>query len=963
MLSLMEGTSAAEQCEPGLILPVWEPQTDLSLGDRFARGLVYFLAMLYMFIGVSIISDRFMASIEVITSKEKEIKIKKPSGETQIVVVRVWNETVANLTLMALGSSAPEILLSIIEIWAKKFEAGDLGPGTIVGSAAFNLLVIIAICVYVIPEGEFVTPGIIDVWEGVVTFLFFPLTVMTAYMADRRMLIYKYLSKQYRMNRRGVIVEAEGNATEMGKLDQDQGLRVFAEESTDENVKDFEDSRREFIRVLRDLRKKYPNLEPAQIEELARNEVLNKGPKSRAFYRMQATRKMMGGQNLMKKIQEKAASESSMENINQESEDSAKDTHITTVFFDPGHYTVMENVGTFLATVSREGGDLNLKVLVDYKTEDGTASGGNDYITAAGTLVFGPGERHKTIELEVLDDDVFEEDEHFYVRLMNPRFAEQVNGSISAAPVYANKLPEVQLASPFLATVIILDDDHCGIFNIADKDVETVESIGTYELKLVRWSGARGKVAVPYETLEGTAKPGKDYVHAEGEIIFENNETEPGFESQPMQTKVTLPNTLNFRKTIPIQIQEEDSYEKDVLFYVELKEPRLLEDTFFIQVVNKLLSRGTIQQQGTEYSDIFHKPGGPLNISMKEKQSLSKEEKIALEGWPKLGPDTRAQIRVKESKEFKNTVDKLVQRANASLLVGTSSWKEQFIEAITVNPGDDDEDGEEGEEKVPSCGDYVMHFLTIFWKIIFAFVPPTDIFGGYVAFVVSILVIGMLTAVIGDLASHLGCSVGMKDAVTAIVFVALGTSVPDILDGYVTFVVSIIGIGVLTAVIGDLASHLGCTVGLKDAVTAIAFVALGTSVPDTFASKVAAVQDEYADASIGNVTGSNAVNVFLGIGIAWTLAAVYHEYFKDLTGCQSTATYKCGYFNVPPGNLAFSVTLFCSVAVVAIMLMMLRRTQRFGGGELVWKPTKRNSHAHCQHNSSVAVACCSFWDT
>lgn len=39
---------------------------------------------------------------------------------------------------------------------------------------------------------------------------------------------------------------------------------------------------------------------------------------------------------------------------------------------------------------------------------------------------------------------------------------------------------------------------------------------------------------------------------------------------------------------------------------------------------------------------------------------------------------------------------------------------------------------------------------------------------------------------------------------------------------------------------------------------------------------MAAIQDKYADASVGNVTGSNAVNVFLGIGIAWTMAAVYH---------------------------------------------------------------------------------------
>lgn len=104
----------------------------------------------------------------------------------------------------------------------------------------------------------------------------------------------------------------------------------------------------------------------------------------------------------------------------------------------------------------------------------------------------------------------------------------------------------------------------------------------------------------------------------------------------------------------------------------------------------------------------------------------------------------------------------------------------------------------------------------------------------------------------------------------------------DYLGGWLCFVVSILGIGLLTAVVGDLASHFGCTIGLKDAVTAITFVALGTSVPDTFASKVAAQQDKYADSSIGNVTGSNAVNVFLGIGIAWTIAAVYHAAHGDV---------------------------------------------------------------------------------
>lgn len=111
-------------CQDGLLLSVWQPQDNITLQDVWIRGTVYFMILVYLFIGVSIVSDRFMAAIEVITSKEKEVKVRKMNGETQIVVVRVWNETVANLTLMALGSSAPEILLSIIEIIGKNFHAG-----------------------------------------------------------------------------------------------------------------------------------------------------------------------------------------------------------------------------------------------------------------------------------------------------------------------------------------------------------------------------------------------------------------------------------------------------------------------------------------------------------------------------------------------------------------------------------------------------------------------------------------------------------------------------------------------------------------------------------------------------------------------------------------------------------------------------------------------------------------------
>ena len=79
----------------------------------------------------------------------------------------------------------------------------------------------------------------------------------------------------------------------------------------------------------------------------------------------------------------------------------------------------------------------------------------------------------------------------------------------------------------------------------------------------------------------------------------------------------------------------------------------------------------------------------------------------------------------------------------------------------------------------------------------------------------------------------------------------------------------------MTAIIGDLATIFGCLIDLEKTITAITFVALGTSMPDTFASKAAAINEVTADSSIGNINGSNAVNVFLGLGLSWLLASSY----------------------------------------------------------------------------------------
>lgn len=45
-------------------------------------------------------------------------------------------------------------------------------------------------------------------------------------------------------------------------------------------------------------------------------------------------------------------------------------------------------------------------------------------------------------------------------------------------------------------------------------------------LKIIRCGGSRGRVALSYKTEEGTAKVGRDYQHTEGELVFDDGETE-----------------------------------------------------------------------------------------------------------------------------------------------------------------------------------------------------------------------------------------------------------------------------------------------------------------------------------------------------------------------------------------------------------------------------------------------------
>merc|ERR1719210_1552237 len=423
----------------------------------------------------------------------------------------------------------------------------------------------------------------------------------------------------------------------------------------DPALAEFERSRREYINTMKRIRLENPDITPAELEMRAREEVMKKGPKSRAYYRMQASRKLAGKEDMNKKLKDQLAQEAeankAAEEEGKEVEEEKKADGVMRIMFDPPHYTVMENVGQFEVTIVREGGDLNIPVQVDYKTEDGTACSPDDYTGVSGTLTFGPGVTEQKVELEVMDDDVFEEDEHFYIRISNPRRKDGIEiGNINVEG--EGMVPMLQLGTPHMATIMILDDDHGGVFQFENTECEVVESVGTFELKVARMSGARGKVAIPYTTEEGTAKAGKDYEHVEGELIFCNEENE---------------------KVIEIPIHEEDSYEKNVVLYAVIGEP-------------KHLAGPPGEGEGVNYAE----------IDAKDPETLTEEEKIALLGRPRLGDITKISIRIRESKEFKSSVDRMLQRGNASMMVGASSWKDQFIDAFTVQAGDDEEE-EEGE--------------------------------------------------------------------------------------------------------------------------------------------------------------------------------------------------------------------------------------------------------------------------
>ncbi|XP_014204679.1 sodium/potassium/calcium exchanger Nckx30C-like [Copidosoma floridanum] len=93
---------------------------------RHGAVMLHVLGVIYMFVALAIVCDEFFVpSLDVIIEK---LEIA---------------DDVAGATFMAAGGSAPELFTSIIGVFVS-FD--DVGIGTIVGSAVFNILFVIGMC-------------------------------------------------------------------------------------------------------------------------------------------------------------------------------------------------------------------------------------------------------------------------------------------------------------------------------------------------------------------------------------------------------------------------------------------------------------------------------------------------------------------------------------------------------------------------------------------------------------------------------------------------------------------------------------------------------------------------------------------------------------------------------------------------------------------------------------------------
>jgi solute carrier family 8 (sodium/calcium exchanger) len=626
-----------------------------------------------------------------------------------------------------------------------------------------------------------VSPDVVEWWEGVLTFMFFPFMCVLAYLADKG--VFHKMFSLSTDGRKELVLSPDTSPEEMAEM-MVIVLQKYGEDS-EEHMEDL--LKLEF----------HPKTSRAQ-------------HRCRAIHNMCASKKVLPNQ-LSDLIKIKPVGQK-LQSVEEEKKASQTiDDHTSEVTFASRNYMVRESAGKVDIELLRIG-DLESQATVRVKTMGGTAEENADYEAVDEVVIFEKGEESKKVTIKIMQDDLPEDTEVFYVTLCSTSQSHPDN--------FAN------IGGIDKCDVLVIDDDHPGKLRFDVESIDITESDQMQEkdipVTVHRQKGTSGHISVNYRCEDVSAVRGRDYRCEEGELKFA-----PGQASAVFTMTILPKGRLEAKEQFRIIIED--------------------------------------GSEGVEFDETTDGKADCCILT----------------------------VNILGSQQTKGNVAQLMGRLKpnyANMALGSESWKSQFTEAIYVG-------GSKEEQQESGLTERILHVILLPWKLLCAFVPP-----------------------------------------------------PNISEGYPCFACSLILIGFMTAMIGDLASLLGCALQINDQITAITIVALGTSLPDTFASKSAAIHDDTADASIGNVTGSNSVNVFLGLGLPWMIAGIYWEvvgcnlddladpwvkqgheakWWEDLPHIKRDYP---GKFVVPAGELASNVAVFTVCALLTLMTLVLRR--RFLGAEL-----------------------------
>ena len=159
--------------------------------------------------------------------------------------------------------------------------------------------------------------------------------------------------------------------------------------------------------------------------------------------------------------------------------------------------------GVVRVTVTRTGANLVGGVTVGWSATGGTATAGDDFTPASGTLSFGPGVSSQSVDITAIDDGVPEGTETIVLSLDPP------TGGAA-------------LGSPSQMTVLIIDKQQTVAF--ASGAVTVGETTPSATLQILRSGLPDGPASVRVGTLDGTALAGQDYTARDEIVTFQPGE-------------------------------------------------------------------------------------------------------------------------------------------------------------------------------------------------------------------------------------------------------------------------------------------------------------------------------------------------------------------------------------------------------------------------------------------------------